>query len=145
VYRHAVIVGCFISSLILFQHAGKSHYFIGLGDYTAMLLIYFAAFYFFIFGSLKFIAVKPLLFLGSISYCVYLIHLTPGYLVFNMITEYFQWNRLISTLITITLVIGAATLITYAIERPVIRYLRKKFGHKTAIQVVPVPDFSKAV
>lgn len=145
IYRHAAIIVCFVSSIVLFQHAGKSHYFIGIVDYAAMLLIYFAAFYCFIFGSLKFIAVKPLLFLGSISYCIYLIHLTPGYILFNILSESFQWNRIVSTLFTITLVIAVATLVTYAIERPVIRFLRKKLTPKPAAVVVTVPELSKAL
>ena len=145
IYRHAAIVICFVSSIILFPHAGKSHYFIGIVNYTAMLLMYFAAFYLFIFGSLKFIAIKPLLFLGSISYCIYLIHLTPGYILFNVLTESFQWHRAVSTLFTIACVIGVATLVTYAIERPIIRFLRKKFSGTHEAVVVTVPELAKAL
>jgi peptidoglycan/LPS O-acetylase OafA/YrhL len=128
--RHLMIAICFISSIMLYSDSGKSHFFISREAYSAMLLIYLSVFYLFAYRKLRFIAIRPLLFFGSISYCLYLIHDKAGYLIFSFLRPRLAINPLLLTLFVMGLMIGIATIVTYFIEIPAIRYIRKNFRSK---------------
>lgn len=80
----------------------------------------------FIGGWLKFIAIRPLIFLGSISYPLYLIHQNIGYVLINKLqTE--NVSTIISLLLTISIMIITATLINLYVEKPSMRYLKARY------------------
>lgn len=89
----------------------------------ALLVIYFV-FYLFIFQRLKWLNNKFLLYLGTISYALYLVHQNIGY----VIIKYFQnmgYEGGIIIIFTIFIAILLASLITFYIEKPSIKFLRK--------------------
>jgi peptidoglycan/LPS O-acetylase OafA/YrhL len=76
--------------------------------------------------KLSFLANRPLLFLGAISYSLYVVHQNIGYLIIRHATEIgIPTNAAI--LVAIISVIALATLITYRIERPAQRWIRGLF------------------
>lgn len=89
-----------------------------------MLLIYFVAFYLYTINKLGFIVNKTTVFLGNISFSLYLIHQRiSNETLIPFFTKYvgFWMACLISLLIVITM----ATLINKFIEKPLMNYIRK--------------------
>jgi peptidoglycan/LPS O-acetylase OafA/YrhL len=126
--RLLLILICFISSILLYPDSGKAHFYISSELYSIMLLIYFLTFYLFANHKLQMIAVKPLLFFGTISYCLYLIHDKAGYLIFSFLKSHIHINLLLLTVIVFGVMIGIASLVTYCIEVPAINFIRKNFN-----------------
>ena len=125
-YCHLFIAG--IMFYMLRDTKKKSYYFIifaclfyeflynGLFRGT-VVLIFFSIFYMLISGKLGFIAKKPLIFLGTISYSLYLIHQNIGYIIINFMEKNGFVNEFY-ILIPILISIGLATAITFLIEKP---------------------------
>ena len=118
--NYLLIVGCLICQILLFNHAGRSRLFIDHLSYSVMLVIFFSLFTLFVNNKLKFIVTKPTLFLGKISFALYLVH---QFVSIGIIYPYFvdklHYNFWLITLcVALPTVIGIATLITYKIEIP---------------------------
>ncbi|OCX52652.1 hypothetical protein BEL04_14495 [Mucilaginibacter sp. PPCGB 2223] len=120
--NYLILIICFLTQIALYnltRSAGHvSHI-----TYIIMLVIYFTLFILFVNQKLKLIIYKPILFLGKISFPIYLIH---QYLLLSMIIpfliKYCEMNYYVSASIGIVLVILIASLIHRYIEVPV--------GHK---------------
>lgn len=66
--------------------------------------------------------------LGVLSYPLYLIHESIGYILFIQLEDY--WNKYLILLLSIILVMGLAFMIHHYVERPLSSWLRKKLlGH----------------
>ena len=99
--------------------------FISSYEYSAMLGLYFLLFILFVNHKLNFIVSKPTLFIGKISFALYLIHqfisiefIIPG------LEKYVTTNFWITSSIALTISISIATFITYYIEIPI--YVKNK-------------------
>ena len=73
---------------------------------------------------LAFLVSKPLLFLGTISYSLYLVHQNIGYIVIRETLPYLM-SPWLSWLLALLISIGMATTITYTIEKPANSLLRR--------------------
>lgn len=107
------------TQIILYSYTSRSLTDTTITEYGVMICLFYMLFLLFINKKLKVIITKPSLFLGKISYSLYLIHqkLSIGFIMPILI------NRLgvdfwVASLITLPIVIGVATLITYKIEIP---------------------------
>ena len=91
-----------------------------------MLFIYFGLFILFVNGRLKFIISKPTLFLGKISFALYLVHQYISMrLIIPYATDRLHMNfRIVALFIALPVVIAVATFITYFIEIPVSKKMR---------------------
>ncbi len=87
---------------------------------------YFILFYLFIINALSWIVQKPLVFLGTISYSLYLIHQYFGYVVINYLYVS-KVNGFLVFIIPVVLSIAVATFITFLIERPAMAFIRRKY------------------
>jgi len=92
----------------------------------AIITSFFLIFIGFHFGLLKFLKFKPLLYLGAISYPLYLVHQNIGYVVMNLL-EIPVW---LETTLVIILSLGLSSLIHFFIEKPSLQYLRNRFKTK---------------
>ena len=113
VVRHLLLACC------LATHFGLHGCWAGL-----FAVVYFTVFYMLARQWLGWITMRPLLFLGAISYSLYLVHLNIGYVIMRALTEFpkmIQWGG------TITLVLLIATLLTYLIEQPALRAFRHSY------------------
>jgi len=82
------------------------------------------------FGFLKF---RPFVFLGSISYSLYLIHQNIGYVVINQFYKFAitpQYAIVFAILTSITI----AVLLTRYVEKPSLQYIRKTYKNSPRIQ-----------
>ncbi|WP_339136490.1 MAG: acyltransferase [Candidatus Electrothrix sp. GW3-4] len=124
---YGMIILCLFSQIILFDYSGRSKYFIDFYEYAFMLIFYFSLFTLLVNGRLKFIINSPSLFLGKISFALYLIHQRISLrFIIPFLTKKLSLNFWLSSAIALFLSIGIATCITYLIEVPCNRKMRKK-------------------
>lgn len=120
-YMNYLFIGlCFVIQSSLYNNSSKASSFISQKEYIAMLGIYFTIFILFINHKLQFIATKATLFLGKISFALYLIHQYIGTVVIiPLITSYIIHSFWIVAFIALLISLCLATFITYTIEIPV--------------------------
>jgi len=97
---------------------------------TGTVLIFYFVFYLFLLNKLRFLNNKLLIFLGTISYSLYLIHQYIGYIILKILENMGLSNQIyivIPLLFSITL----ATFITYYIEKPIQRWSLNKLTART--------------
>lgn len=135
IFEHAYL---FISGIVFYQLKNKRNdillnllnigclfvaWFAGNTESFIIISVCFILFYLFIFDLIKFIAVKPLLFFGTISYPLYLVHQNIGYIILNLGYKA-NINSHMNILITIIVVIGIATTLNYMVEKPLMVKIR---------------------
>ncbi len=113
-WQRAVLIGLAISTVYLlhgFTEAIKAAVVAGLIA-TALT------------GWMAFSVSKITLWLGTISYSLYLIHRNVGFALLSWLHEH-GFGPVVSILLVTLLALAAASLITYAIEQPTQRFIRK--------------------
>ncbi|MEO0968845.1 MAG: acyltransferase family protein, partial [Cyanobacteria bacterium J06639_18] len=78
-------------------------------------------------GYIRWIRLKPLIFLGTISYSLYLIHQNIGYVIIKMLYGY-NIHPNISIIIAIILSMIMAIAMTFIIERPALKLIKSKYN-----------------
>ncbi len=124
---YGMAVVCLFSQIVLFKHSGRSNHFIDSWEYALMLLLYFSLFVLFVRGRLKFVINKPLLFLGKISFALYLIHyMISCRFIIPILTEEMNLSFWLSSAVALFCSIILAVGITYFIEVPYSKKMRTK-------------------
>ena len=113
--RCAIVAACILVYKI-------AHSWSEVAIFTAFVLL----FYLILLGRFKFIRLKPLIFLGTISYTLYLVHQNIGYVVIRTLYKY-EINPNISILTAIALSITLASMITFLVEKPTLRLIRSQY------------------
>lgn len=103
---------------------GLSKYLDSIGNLMVLTALYLF-FISLIFSDLKFLENRVLLFLGKISFPLYLLHQNIGFIIINYTKDYFDYMWVIVPPIIICILL--ATLVTFYIEKPIIKYLKKKW------------------
>lgn len=83
-------------------------------------------FFLFISGKLKWLAKRPLIWLGTISYALYLLHENIGFALLQAL-EGVGVTYWLAVAITGTVSISIAALVTYKVERPLANYIKKRW------------------
>lgn len=97
---------------------------------TVVVSAFIAVFYLFVFGRLAWTNWQPLVFLGNISYPLYLVHGTLGYVVIHFLANLkapFWLLILVPTMASI----AVATVVHFYLERPSGRVLRSWWKHRS--------------
>ncbi len=100
-----------------------------LGTDTVELIIltfFFFIFYLFVLGKLTWIINKPMIYLGSISYSLYLVHQYVGYVIIRYLYS-LHANAFLRFIIPTICSILIATVISYTVEKPAMFYIRQKY------------------
>lgn len=88
-------------------------------EYSVMLCVYFFVFVLFVNDKLSFLVSRPTLYLGSISYALYLVHqiISIDYVLPFLIGDlgWFYWP---SALVAVLIALSLASLITFYVEKP---------------------------
>ncbi|MDB5142589.1 MAG: acyltransferase family protein [Mucilaginibacter sp.] len=125
--NYIILFICFISRVLLFNYSGRTAGYITHVEYIIMLMIYFALFVLFVNGKLKFIVSKGTLFLGRISFPLYLIHQYVSLaVIITILTVKFNVPYWLAALIALITVIILASFTTYLIEIPLGKRMKKK-------------------
>lgn len=88
--------------------------------------LFFAAMLAVTHGKARFFAAKPLVFLGSISYALYLVHQFLGYSIIRAF-EAKGWSIVGAIGISSLASVAIATFITWYVEQPSLRFLRRSY------------------
>ena len=123
-----LLLFCLVSQVLLYHIAGSSLNYISQAEYGLMLTVYFGLFWLFITDRLSFVVSKPSLFLGKISYALYLVH---QFVATGLIIPYFNKELglnfwIVAIFIALPVVIGLATIITFMIEVPLSATMKAK-------------------
>jgi peptidoglycan/LPS O-acetylase OafA/YrhL len=115
--RYAIIAACFL----VYELANNWNW------KTAFVFILFViVFDFMLKGKLAFMKQKPLIFFGTISYTLYLVHQNIGYVIIRTLYQ-LKINPNTSIFVAIVLSIVLASTITFLIEQPMIRLIREQY------------------
>jgi peptidoglycan/LPS O-acetylase OafA/YrhL len=126
--NYGLLAFCWVCQILLFNYAGRSRMFITHIEYVIMLTLYFSLFTLFINGKLKFIVSNVSLFLGKISFALYLIHEHISIdIIIPVLVNKFNLNFWVASFgIALPIVIGLAALITYYVEVPLSKKMKEK-------------------
>lgn len=130
---YCLILLCLLCQLLLF-HRGRANGFISHVEYAMMLTTFFGSFVLFVNGKLGFIVNRSTLFMGKISYALYLTH---QFLSLNVIIPFLTKTLHInfwvaSLLVALPIAVAIASLFTFAIEIPYSRVMRQRFHRVVA-------------
>lgn len=90
-------------------------------------LVFSFLFVLFSTGSLEFINIKPLKWLGGVSYSLYLVHQNIGYIVINKL-KILDINFVLIIMIAMAISLSIAAMVDYYIEKPALKMLRAKLS-----------------
>lgn len=93
-------------------------------DAAAAMCLFAGVFLLLAFGHLNVLAVKPLVFLGSISYALYLVHQMLGYQIIKGLSDRPIFGVFVAAVTSLAL----ATIITLFIEKPGVRLARASYA-----------------
>ena len=128
-----LIIGCYFCQILLYKFGGRSYGHVSHPEYKLIVAIYFAFLFLLLFRKLKFIVNRYTLFLGKISFALYLIH---QYLSINCIIPILVDNGVnfyiaaYAIAFPVSLLVAAG--ITFYVEVPAARWLKPRlyaFAH----------------
>lgn len=117
-YRHAIVACCLAAQAV-----------IGGIESALVVLGVFALFYCFVYGRLGWIVCRPLVFLGSISYALYVFHHPVGNIVILNLRR-FTDSSLLMILSAFVASLLAAVAATYFVEKPAMAWIRGKYKNR---------------
>jgi len=122
-HYHSLIILNLALSIFLYPKVRGDIYPITL--YAISFTVFVALFYLFVYGKLKFLGnSKSLVFLGTVSYPLYLIHENIGFIIINYFDTYFEMrNFSIGVAIIISIVL--AYIVTFYLEPPLKNIIKK--------------------
>jgi len=123
---YAGVAACFVVAFSLFESSGRSNQYINIYEYLFILFLYFLIWMLYVNDKLSFIVNKQTLFLGKISYSLYLIHQFIGT---KIIIRYFVDRNIsfwIGAIAALCVSICIAALVTFCVERPCVNYFKRR-------------------
>ena len=121
----ALIFFSMAASFYLHDKGGRTMYITTALEHDIIIVFYHIVFALFVYGKLTFLIRAPLLFLGKVSYSLYLLHQFIGLHLLATLNEKWGVNIYFSMLTAISVCIGLAYLVTVYIEAPAISHIRK--------------------
>lgn len=115
IYKYTLIIACLLFDL--FKYGSEHSLFVTLFTTIFILVIR---------GRLAYLNWKPLLFLGTISYSLYLTHLNLGLVTIKTL-EKSGLNINICILISLMLALLVASTVTFLIEKPIMKFMKEQY------------------
>ena len=130
--NYGILLACLGCQILSYYYSNRFNGAISITEYSIILIIYFGLFMATIHHKLNFIANSVTLFFGKISFAVYLLHQAIGT---QILIPYFMndlqldfWTA--SLVLTMPIILITATLVTYIIEIPLGRFMKRKLFAK---------------
>ncbi len=127
-WRHVGLGLCLLVQYVIWVDVEKQCIF--------AFLFFLFVFYLFVMGKLSFIAQKPLIFFGTISYTLYLIHQDIGYIILQWLF-FFGRNPWLMFFVPLGCSLLIATLMTYLVEKPSLKLIRKMYKEVKFVARLP--------
>lgn len=128
--RHVLIAACVAAHLAV---RGVDHFLLGVPA--------FVLFYLFLAGRLGFLARRPLVYLGAISYPLYLTHENIGFVIIRGLYTVSD-SAVLAVTVPAIAALGLASLLTFCVERPAMNKARSLYKRYQARRA-PVSAFAK--
>ncbi|MCF0061897.1 acyltransferase [Dyadobacter chenwenxiniae] len=125
-----LILASLLAACFMHYQGGRVQYHVTPSEHYVILAVFHIVFAFAIFGKMGFLNKAPLLFLGKISYCLYLIHQYIGLRLLAMLTDSWQINIYPALVITIAVVVLIAYLVNTFVEIPANMIIRNWYKHR---------------
>lgn len=134
-------------ALLLALALGMTYWFCQLLEFSICMGLT-AVLYFATTGKLTWLNARPLLWLGFISYPLYLTHQHPGYIALHWMDAH-DWNPYLATGTVTIGAIGLAALFSYGIEHPIMKKTRvlmqkRRAAHGSLSSATTPPAVSNA-
>lgn len=129
-WRIAGLVIAYGVTLYLYDKSGRSSLFVAPQEYLMTTTVYFILFFLFISRHLEWVNSRITVFLGTISYSLYVIHHYFMVGVITILQDKLGWSFIAAGIIALISAIMLASLITYFIEKPSLQYLRVWYKSK---------------
>ncbi|BAY11162.1 acyltransferase family protein [Calothrix sp. NIES-2098] len=113
--KYSIIAGCIL--IFKFQYSWAE---------TVFIICCTLIFHLILHNKMRFLNQKPLLFMGTISYSLYLIHQNIGYAIIHTCYQ-IGINPNISICIALLVTILLATIITFQIEKPMMQLIKEQY------------------
>ncbi|MFV0598195.1 MAG: acyltransferase family protein [Bacteroidales bacterium] len=103
-----------------------------IGDIATIIstILFYGLFYLFIYGKLRFLDTPILIFLGNISYVLYLTHQNIGHSIQLKMIEYGYTNYFLIIFIPLVVTISISALLVYKIDTPIRSKLLNKWKQR---------------
>jgi peptidoglycan/LPS O-acetylase OafA/YrhL len=136
-WRVAGIVIAYVVTLYLYDKSGRSSLFLGEFEYLITTTVYFTLFFLFVNRWLEWFNNRVTVFLGTISYSLYVIHHYFMVGVITILRDKFGWSFIPAGIFALVSVLILASFITYFIEKPSLQYLRLWYkSKKSSYQII---------
>lgn len=124
--RYALVLFFLTCQIAVYHFYDRADYFLNHIEHILILLAYYAAFCLFVNGKLKFIVTSTTLFLGKISYALYLTHqFLAVELLIPALTSKLRINYWVAAFgIALPVVISIATVATFCVEAPLAKRMQ---------------------
>ncbi|MPR37067.1 acyltransferase family protein [Salmonirosea aquatica] len=115
---------CMLAAFYLHDKGGRSMYHVTWLEHNLIIVFYHLVFFLFVVGRLTFLIAPPLLFLGKISYSLYLLHQYIGTRLIHSLNTGLNMNIYLAILVAIGFCIALSYGVTYYVEVPAIRAIK---------------------
>ena len=122
-YLVLIVLGM-MAAFYLHDKGGRSMYHTSALEHDLLIAFFHLLFMLFVFGKLSFLVNSTLLFLGKISYSLYLLHQYVGLKLIGTLNENLGLNIYVAVLLTIGVIVGFSYLVTIYVEDPAIRRIK---------------------
>jgi peptidoglycan/LPS O-acetylase OafA/YrhL len=127
-FRYVLILLCFVVQIWLFRDGFRRTFTLTRIEYLVMLSVWYMLFLLYVHNKLAFLINKVTLFLGAISFSLYLVHQFIGLHVFiPFFTNTLKLPHLVSIGFSLILIFAISYCIMICVEKPSMNYIRAKY------------------
>jgi len=124
-WRYVLLTLCFGCQLCLYKERMRGGMFVSFVEYIAMLTLFYGLFVLYLNNGLGVIVNRATLFLGEISYSLYLLHQYIGVnVVIRGVVKYGHVHFFLGVVVAVLQAIVLAWIVTILIEKPATRLIR---------------------
>jgi len=125
--RMTLFLSTLVIQCLMFENNYRNNNYISVNEYIIALTIIYSFFLLFLYNKLNFIVNPLTIWLGQISYSLYLLHYFLGtFIIIPFLMEYFNLSIWASSSIALFAVFIVAHFVYKYVEQPAMKYLRKK-------------------